>query len=342
MSEIKTSVSLYSLQDSYARGRLDVPGALQFVASTGATGVELISDQMITGTPFPSDETVKRWRAALEASGLAPVCNDIFINSTIYRNRTLRVDEQVELLKREVCVSKQLGFDLVRLVSDTSPEVTEATLPYAESIGVTMALEVHAGMSFTSPLTRRWIEMMRRAQSDRLGLVIDFGIFCDRVPRVSKDYFLSIGLNPQVGEKVDELYAREGDTLHAFGSGFGGEGSMFPAELSDLFRGEVDSEYSFFSTGYENTPLEVLDEYLPYVKHFHGKFYEMTDAGSEYSIDYDKILGFLDARGYDRYVSSEYEGNRFTPEGKAVHDQEQVRAHQAMLLAHIDQEVADV
>ena len=87
MGQIKTAVSLYSLQDSYARGRLDLAGALEFVASTGAQGVELISDQMIKGTPFPSDEMVTTWRAALEKSGLAPVCNDIFINSTIYWNR---------------------------------------------------------------------------------------------------------------------------------------------------------------------------------------------------------------------------------------------------------------
>lgn len=335
MSQIKTAVSMYSLQDSYARGRLDLPGLLRFVASTGAQGVELISDQMIKGTPFPSDETVSQWRSALEASELVPVCNDIFINSTIYRNRTLRVVEQVELLKRDLDVSKRLGFDLVRLVSDTSPEVTLAALPHAESIGVTMALEIHAGMSFTGSLTRQWIDMMKKAQAERLGIVIDFGIFCDRHPRVSTNYFISIGLNPTVAQRVEELYASHGDTLHAFGSAFGGR-TNFPPELASLFTSPIDEEYSFFSTGYENTPLDVLDEYFPYIKHFHGKFYEMLLDGSEYSIDYPKVLTRLNQLGYDGYIASEYEGNRFVPVDQPVDDQGQVRAHQAMLAAHLN------
>jgi sugar phosphate isomerase/epimerase len=148
MSRISTAVSMYSLQDSYARGRLDLAGALDFVASTGAEGVELISDQMIPGTPHPSEDTVTAWRRALDASGLRPVCNDVFLNSTLYANRTLRVPEQVAMLEHELDVSKRLGFDLVRLVSDTSAEVTLAALPHAERIGVSMALEIHAGMSF--------------------------------------------------------------------------------------------------------------------------------------------------------------------------------------------------
>lgn len=335
MSQIKTAVSCYSLQDSYARGRLDLAGVLAFIASTGAQGVELISDQMIPGTPFPSDETVTAWRRALDASGLVPVCNDIFINSTLYANRTLRVPEQVELLKRDLDVSKRLGFSLVRLVSDTSPEVTLATLPYAESIGMTMALEVHAGMSFQGTLTRAWIEMMRRAQSEHLGLVIDFGIFCQRHPRVSTNYFRTIGLTPAVADKIDELYAANGDTLRLFANG-SDHGMNFPPELTSLFRRPVDGEYSFFSTGYENTPLDVLDEHIDYIRHFHGKFFEMLDDGTEYSIDNPAILTRLNQLGYDGYIASEYEGNRFTPIDAPVDDQGQVRAHQAMLAAHLN------
>ncbi|WGT47064.1 sugar phosphate isomerase/epimerase family protein [Tessaracoccus lacteus] len=327
MSGIRTSVSLYSLQDSYARGRVDLASALAFVADTGATGVELISDQMIVGTPFPTDETVAAWRTALDASGLAPVCNDIFINSTLYANRVLRPREQLELLKRDLDVSARLGFDLVRLVSDTSAEVTLAALPYAEGLGVTMALEVHAGMSFDSPGTAGWIAMMRAAQSERLGLVVDTGIFCHRHPRVSTQYFLGLGLTPAVATRIDELFAEHGDTMRLFSQG----GQMvFPDDLTALFSGPVDGEYAFFSTGYENTPLTVLDEYAPYIRHVHGKFFEMT-GGEEYSIDYRAVVQALHGIGYTGYISSEYEGNRFVPVDGAVDDQGQVRAHQRLL-----------
>ena len=336
MSQIKTAVSMYSLQDSYARRRLDLDGVLDFVKDAGAQGVELISDQMIKRTPFPDEETVARWRSALDRTGLAPVCNDIFINSTIYRNRVLRPAEQAELLKRDLDVSKRLGFDMVRLVSNTRADVTLDVLPYAEKIGVTMALEIHAGMSFQAPLTSEWIRMMKAAQSDRLGLVIDFGIFCDRHPRVSTNYFRSIGVTPAVADKVEELYVRYGDTMRVFGDAFSGHGLAYPEELSSLFQSQLDADFAMFSGGYENTPLDALDEYFPYIRHFHGKFYEMLVDGSEYSIDYPAVLTRLNQLGYDGYIASEYEGNRFAPVDEPIDDQGQVRRHQAMLAAHIN------
>jgi hypothetical protein len=190
-------------------------------------------------------------------------------------------------------------------------------------------------MSFQGSFTKEWIDMMKKAQSERLGLVVDFGIFCDRHPRVSTDYFTSIGLTPAVAAKIDELYAAHGDTARLFGDMFGGGGG-FPADLTELFQSPLDAEYSMFSTGYENTPLESLDEHIDYIRHFHGKFYEMLPNGTEYSIDYPKVITRLDKLGYDGYIASEYEGNRFAPVDAPVYDQNQVRAHQAMLAAHIN------
>jgi sugar phosphate isomerase/epimerase len=300
--------------------------------------VELISDQMIKGAPLPSDETVAAWRQALDASGLVPVCNDTFINSTIYKNRTLRVPEQVELLKRELDVTKKLGFDLTRLVSDTRADVTLAALPYAEKLGVTMACELHAGMSFDTPLTADWLNMMKQAQSEYLGVVVDLGIFCDRPPRVFTDYFKSIGLSHPVADKVNELYAKHGDLFRVYVGPYRGPGSRdyFPAELADLFTSPIDEEYAMLAGGYESTPFERLDEYAPYIRHVHAKFYEMLDDGTEYSINYPAVLTKFNQLGYDGYFSSEYEGQRFVPLGVEIEDQEPVRRHQAMLAAHIN------
>jgi sugar phosphate isomerase/epimerase len=263
------------------------------------------------------------------------VCNGIFINSTIYKNRTLRPAEQAEMLKKQLDVSKRLGFNLVRLVSNSRADVAQAVLPYAESIGVKMALEIHAAMSFSNRLTSDWIAMMKRAQSEFLGLLIDFGIFCDRHPRVDTNYFRTIGLNPALAEKIDELYQERGDTYRLFTTDGSGD-RVYPEGVSSLIRNDADAEYAFFSTTYENTSLNVLDEHIDYIRHCHAKFYEMLPDGTEYSIDYPKILTRLNQLGYDGYVASEYEGNRFTPLDESADDQGQVRAHQAMLAAHIN------
>lgn len=332
MGQIKRAVSLYSLQDSLATGRLDLAGQVEFVASLGATGIETIGDQSFAGTPFPSEETVTAWRRMTDAAGLELVCNDILLDSALYRNRTLTLLEQVDLLKQQLDVSKRLGFPMVRLTSDVSDVVTETALPYAEQLGIVMTAEIHGGMSFDEPRAAKWIEMMKRVQSEYLGLTIDFGIFCDRHPRLPIEYFKTIGLTPAVADKVIELWEKHGDfhqylELHHH---------QFPDELRSLFRSGTDFEFAIFAGGYENTSLDVLDEYRDYIRHFHGKFFEMLPDGTEYAIDVPAILTRLNRIGWSGYVASEYEGNRFTPIGRDVDDQGQLRAHQELLAAHID------
>ena len=83
--------------------------------------------------------------------------------------------------------------------------------------------------------------------------------------------------------------------------------------------------------GYENLDFSVLDEYMPYIKHFHFKLFEMTPEGPEYSMDYKGLLQYLHDHDYDGYVSTEYEGNRFTLPGHKMMEKEQVAAQQAYI-----------
>ena len=83
--------------------------------------------------------------------------------------------------------------------------------------------------------------------------------------------------------------------------------------------------------GYENYKYEVLDEYMPYIRHFHFKLFEMTPEGPEYSMDYKGLLQYLHDHDYDGYVATEYEGNRFTLPGKAMAEKEQVAAQLAYI-----------
>ncbi len=332
MAQIRRGVSLYSLQDSYAVGRLDLAAQLRLVAELGATGVETIGDQSFRATPFPTDETVSAWRAAVDAAGLELVCNDVLLDSAMYRNRTLRVPEQVELLKQQLDVSKRLGFPMIRITSDVSAVVTELALPYAERLGIVITAEIHGGMSFDEPRAASWVEMMKRAQSEYLGLTIDFGIFCDRHPRLPIAYFETLGVAPQVVAAVQQLWREHGD-FHRY---LVAHDHRFGPELSSLFRSPVDAEFCIFAGGYEDTPLEVLDEHREYIRHCHGKFFEMLPDGTEQAIDVPRILERLNQIGYDGYVCSEYEGNRFIPIGQDVDDQGQLRAHQRLLAAHLD------
>lgn len=333
MTSIKRGVSLYSLQDAYGRGGLGLEGVISAVESMGAQGIEILSDEMIRGAQDASEETLTQWDAIMERHPLERVSNDIFINSTLYRNRILTVEEQIESLKKDLRLAHRLGFHLVRLVSRTDPRVIRPCLPLAEKLDVTMAVEVHAGMSFDHPLTAAWIDEMKALDAEHVGLVVDFGIYCQRHPRVASDYFRALGVNENVISYVDGIFASGTDPKRVYA----GESTEttdhydFPEELSKLFRGPLDGFYAMMATGYENTSLDTLDEYLPWIKSFHGKFWEMTDEGEEYSIDYHRIFERLHALDYQGYVCSEYEGQRFVEPGRAIDDLGQVRKHQEFL-----------
>ncbi len=53
-----------------------------------------------------------------------------------------------------------------------------------------------------------------------------------------------------------------------------------------------------------------LFPYLPYVFHMHAKFWGVSDDLTEGSIPYDKVVPALIEGGYDKFISSEYEGPR--------------------------------
>lgn len=76
--------------------------------------------------------------------------------------------------------------------------------------------------------------------------------------------------------------------------------------------------------------------YMDRIHNIHGKFYEMTEDLVEPSIPYDEIVAVLKRGGYDGYICSEYEGNRWIEDAHEVDSVEQVRRQQAMLKKLID------
>ena len=74
-----------------------------------------------------------------------------------------------------------------------------------------------------------------------------------------------------------------------------------------------------------------LLEFMPLIVHIHGKFYEMLEDYTEYSIPYDEVVAVLEEGGYSGYISSEYEGNRHIQDAFDVDSVEQVRRQQVML-----------
>lgn len=320
MSRIKTGVSLYSLQDQYLTKKMSLEDIMHYVKECGAEGIEILPDQMLKGAPDISEETLAEFQRMIQETGLTPVISDVFLNTNLYKNRTLTKKECIDLLIKEIKLANRLGMKLIRLVSMVPAWVIEPLLPYCEQYDVTIAIEVHAGMAFDVQATNDFIAEVKRLNSPYAGIVIDTGIFCRRFPRVVRQYEINNGASPEMFDYCDKLF-EQGTDLHREIRENGGK---LPDAFVATWKTHEDHIFGPLCDGYEYYPFEVMDDLMPYIKHFHMKMFEMTEEGPEYSIDFKGLMQYLHDHDYDGYVCTEYEGNRFTLPGHPTVEREQV------------------
>ena len=326
---IKTSVSLYSLQYQYLHGKMNLEDMLKFMQELKVDGIELLPDQRLKGTPSPTEETYREWDALMEKYHPGLACADVFLNTNLYKNRELTKRECVELIKKEIIMAHRLGFKVIRLVSMVPAWILEPCLETAEKNDVAMCIEIHGGLGFGVRKTEEFLEEMVRLDSPYVGIVPDTSIFMKRPPRVVAEYCTKLyGTNPELIRYANEIFEAGGDTFRLTKE-IGGK--MDEKLMSYVKDPAKDMEYARNLDGYENCSLSVMDPYVKYIRHFHFKLYEMTETGEEWSINYKEILQYLHDHGYEGYVSTEYEGNRWTLPGQPIPEKEQVAAHQKLI-----------
>ena len=206
---------------------------------------------MIKGAPHPSEETMEQWDALCEKYQIKPVIADIFLNTNLYENRELTKKECVDLLIEELKLANRMGMKMVRLVSMTPSFVLEPLLPYCEKYDVKVALEIHAGLSFDKQKTKDYIAEMKRLNSPYIGLVIDTGIFCKRIPRVMENYCKALGTSQAPIDIVNNLFETGKDGRDVYGP----DGDFIP-ELKAVLKSGPDHMYAHFADGYVSTEYE--------------------------------------------------------------------------------------
>lgn len=327
-NSIKRGVSLYSFQEEYFHRKQTLEEILATCSRIDARGIEIIGDQMIRGYPDIPDEFIRQWHGWMEKYGLTPVCLDMFLDWNKYKGRVMSEDERVESIARDIVNANRLGCTLIRVIHDVEPAILERLAPSAEKYNVILALEVHAPSDLDSPLEQRLIQLFDRLQSPYLGFTIDLGIYCKRLPRVVSERFQREGMAPAIIDYLVEAY-NTGTLPHP--EELSDKNESLPELILKLGGREKDIYLAMMGTHmiYSN-PRRLLD-FMPYIKHFHAKFYEMLPDNTEYSIPYDEIIPVLVEGGYRGYLNSEYEGNRWIHDAYAVDSAEQVQRQQVML-----------
>jgi sugar phosphate isomerase/epimerase len=279
-SEIELGVSLYSYGGDFLV-TMTLEDCLADIADMGATGVEILADTHIAGYPKPTSAWVDQWHALLEHYRLTPTCYSSWLDTRLHKNRTLTVEEALQILLRDLELAHLLGFTIVRpkigVVSlDLLPdpvwrETMLRALPTAEQFGIRIAPEIHAPTPLRSKIVDDYLDLVRETGTEHFGLLIDAGIF-----------------------QTAERGGTHSDSMFVFG------------DPAPALREQVAREMT--------TPLAVdpsdLAELMPYVFHVHAKFWDMTDESTDPYIPYDEVVKVFVDGGYRGSLSSEYEGPR--------------------------------
>lgn len=347
--DIKRSISLYSYQDEYYDGKLDLEGCLRETAKTGATGVELLAEQMIKKFPNPIEDEAFRanWFALLDKYGLVPSCYDAFLENRIFSNRTLSLGEQVNMMKRDIRLAHLLGFPVLRTLVSTPMDVIEGSLEYAEKMNVKIGLEVHAPFSLNSGWADGYMEMINRTGTKYFGFVPDMGIFCKNIPDVLRDKARRQGASEECIKIVDEAYAKrvsDGFVKIKYDLDLGkanmeyrmanGMKEMMEA-VEKAGGGPADMMYAGSSFTYSwSDPQDIIDN-IDYIFHTHAKFYNVHEDYTETAVAIPEVVEAFKKAGYKGFLSSEYEGGEHLRD-IGVDSIEQCRRHQEALRRAIE------
>ena len=203
-NKIKRGVSLYSLQEEYYTGKMNLEDCIAATANTiGVKGVEVIAEQMFPGNyPEPSDEFVEQWFGWMKKYGTTPTCMDAFLDYTMFRNRLLTDKEQIDLVERDLKLASKLGFTCIRSLCITPLHIIEACLPIAEKYNVIIGLEIHAPYSIDSKWATDLVNLIERTGTKYAAFIPDFGIFATRPPTVNVERAIRFGANAKVCEFI--------------------------------------------------------------------------------------------------------------------------------------------
>lgn len=366
---MKLGVSLYSYQQAQFFKELSLEDQIREVGQNleGADGIEIV-DEMSLRYPDPGESFVRQWFGWMDRYGTTPVTMDVGLDVLQFRNHVMTTQEAVERLERDLRLAKRLGFKNVRVLSTCPFEVMLRALPLAEKLDIRLGKEIHQPMRLEGRQVSEIVEHVERTGTAHLGLVPDFGIFGFRPSEVLLAQYERRGAQAaasaasvelaealrggQAPFDLSDIINHTAGNLRAAFKIWLQSGACAP-EMSRLFEslrlyvqqrisepGELDYIVVSEALMLSNTSLDTMRQLAKYVVSVHGKFNYMSEIPGrpghyrDIAIDYEGAIAALIAGGFDGYVNSEYEGQRYFQDrtrAEMMDEVDQVRRHHEML-----------
>ncbi|MEX1377220.1 MAG: TIM barrel protein [Eubacteriales bacterium] len=340
---IKRGVSFYSYQQSQFFKRLGWKDMIEEVHNNLKTdGVEIIDEATIRNYPFPTDEFVFDWNNTMARYNMKAVTMDVYLDVHQFREHVMTHREAAERLKNDIKIAAKLGFENVRVLCLVPIDVIEMALPTAEKYNVRIGKEIHAPLPIKHGINHKAIDpvldprmvdqivdLVERTKTKHVGLVPDFGVFQYRPTDLAIDYF-----KRHYDENMVDLVLDKSS-----------DGYSTLEILKILDEKYPDHKFNHMglapiSINESCAKTEDIKDIVPYIVSIHGKFYHMTEIDGkpgqyqDESIDYATPIKYLKECGYEGYINSEFEGQRFCHdlgEQGMIDEVEQVRRHHEML-----------
>lgn len=340
---IRRGVSFYSYQQTQFFGKMGWKDMIREVHDNLKTdGVEIIDEAIIRNYPFMTDEFIFDWNNEMARYNMKAVTMDIYLDVHQFRDHVMNYREAAERLKNDIKIASKLGFENVRCLCLVPTEVIEMAIPTAEKYNIRIGKEIHAPLPIKAGLSHdkidpildprmvdQLLELIHRTGTKHVGLVPDFGVFQHSPTDLAIDYFKR-HYNPEmidfILEKSQEGYSTP-DILSLLDEQYKGHG------LHIMTLGAIAINESCAK------PKDIID-IIPYILSIHGKFYHMTevdgqpDQYEDKAIDYETPIRFLKENGFEGYINSEFEGQRYCHDNgieNMIDEVEQVRRHHEML-----------
>lgn len=320
---IKRGISLYSYQENFYLGKLDLEGMIREAAKTGATGIELIPEQNCADEYLdPSDRFVGQWKEWMDKYHVEPCCMDIFYDYKLYDNRMLTWKEQVAMYTSGFRFAQKMGFPVVRGMIATPIKLVEMMIPIALDMGLKFGIEIHSPYSVASDYCIQLYELANKYNTKDIGIVPDTGIYVARPSSTIVNKFIRGGAHQEIADYLCRAYL-EKVPVQVAGEALA---RMNPnATDHALFK-------RIYFANYDDPQL--LGKYIDYVVHVHDKCWQMLDDYTEASIDNETPIRILKENGYKGYICTEYEGQRYFHDvgcEENADEIEEVRRNQIML-----------
>ncbi|MGF6876940.1 sugar phosphate isomerase/epimerase family protein [Paraburkholderia sp. MM5477-R1] len=366
---IKRGVSLYSYQQSQFFKELDLEAQIREVGDNlhGADGVEII-DEMSLRYPNPGDAFTAQWFGWMEKYGTTPVTMDVGMDVLQFRDHVMTYEECADRLRHDIRLAKSLGFKNVRVLSVVPIEILISALPLAESLDIRLGKEIHQPMRLEGQQVTEILDYVAKTGTRHLGIVPDLGIFQTRPSEALLGSFERKGAQPaaceasvELAKKIDSgdvpfdvrdvmnytagnvrsaftRYLKTGERDDGIASVFDGVKRFADEQLDN--PQELDYAVVAEALMLSRTSPDTLRQIAGNVVGVHGKFYNMSPVPGkngqfqDIAIDYESAISALKDGGFDGYINSEYEGQRYYQDrGREdmMSEIDQVRRHQEML-----------